>query len=101
MGKVLSQQQIQAYQKEGFVCPVDVMSEDEALYYGQRLQAAEALYPADLSGVNRNNPHLCFKFLDELAYHPRVLDAVEDLLGSNFSLWAACYLSNNPTQAIL
>ena len=33
MGKVLSQQQIQAYQEEGFISPIYVMSEDEALSY--------------------------------------------------------------------
>ena len=99
MGKVLSQQQIQAYQEEGFISPVEVMSEDEALSYGQRLQAAEAMYPADLSGVNRNNPHLCFKFLDELAYHPRVLDAVEDILGPSFLLWGSVLFIKEPSSS--
>ena len=99
MGKVLSQKQIKDYQEEGFVAPINVMSEDEALSYAQRLQIAEAQYPEDLSGVNRNNPHLCFKFLDELAYHPRVLDAVEDLLGPNFSLWGSVLFIKEPNSS--
>jgi len=36
--------------------------------------------------VNRNNAHLYFKFLDELASHLRVLDAAEDLVGQHFTL---------------
>jgi|TARA_B110000114_G_scaffold89379_1_gene94505 non-heme Fe2+,alpha-ketoglutarate-dependent halogenase len=84
--KVLSERPIKAYQAQGFVFAIDVKSKDEALSYAQRLQAAETHYPTDLSGVNRNNGHLCFTLLDELAYHPRVLDAVEDLLGPHFSL---------------
>ena len=98
MGKVLSQQQISAYNKEGFISPIDVMSEDEALAYAQRLQTAEAKYPSHLTGVNRNNGHLCFKFLDELAYHPRVLDAVEDLLGPHFSLWGSVLFIKEPNS---
>jgi ectoine hydroxylase-related dioxygenase (phytanoyl-CoA dioxygenase family) len=99
MGKVLSQQQIQDYQQHGFVSPIDVMSEDEALSYAQRLQSAEAQYPNDLSGTNRNNAHLCFKFLDELAYHPVILDAVEDLLGANFSLWGSVLFIKEPSTS--
>jgi hypothetical protein len=53
MGKVLSQQQIESYKEEGFIFPIDVISEDEALSYAQRLQAAEAQYPADLTGATQ------------------------------------------------
>ena len=99
MGKVLSEAQIKAYQEQGFISAIDVMSEDEALSYAQRLQAAETHYPTDLSGVNRNNGHLCFTFLDELAYHPRVLDAVEDLLGPHFSLWGSVLFIKEPKSS--
>jgi non-haem Fe2+, alpha-ketoglutarate-dependent halogenase len=99
MGKVLTQQQIDDYQTTGFVSPIDVMSEDEALAYAQRLQHAETQYPSDLRGANRNNAHLCFKFLDELAYHPRVLDAVEDLIGAEFSLWGSVLFIKEPSSS--
>jgi len=99
MGKVLSQKQIQTYQESGFISPIDVMSEDEALTYAQRLQAVEDQYPGDLTGVNRNNAHLCFKFLDELAYNPIVLDAVEDLLGRHFSLWGSVLFIKEPNSS--
>ena len=75
------------------------MSEDEANAYAEKLKAAEAKYPKDLTGVNRNNGHLCFKFLDDLAYHPKVLDAVEDLLGSNFSLWGSVLFIKEPNSS--
>ena len=99
MGKVLSEAQIKAYQEQGFISAIDVMSENEALSYAQRLQAAETHYPTDLSGVNRNNGHLCFTFLDELAYHPRVLDTVEDLLGPHFSLWGSVLFIKEPKSS--
>ena len=99
MGKVLSEAQIKAYHEQGFISAIDVMSENEALSYAQRLQAAETHYPTDLSGVNRNNGHLCFTFLDELAYHPRVLDTVEDLLGPHFSLWGSVLFIKEPKSS--
>ena len=58
----LSQQQIDHYHEQGFLAPVDVMSEDEADGYLRQLQAAETEYGGDLNAENRNNPHLAFRF---------------------------------------
>ncbi len=99
MGKVLSQQQIDQYRDDGFVAPVDVISEEGAADYEQRLRAAETQYPEQLNAENRNNPHLAFKFLDELAHHPVVLDAVEDLVGSDFSLWGSVLFIKEPQSS--
>ncbi len=96
MGKVLSQQQIDQYHEQGFIAPVDVISDDEAAEYEQRLRAAEAKYPEQLNAENRNNAHLAFKFLDELAHHPIILDSVEDLIGVNFSLWGSVLFIKEP-----
>ena len=96
MGKVLSQTEINQYHEDGFVSPIDVMSEDEAASYLQRLEQAEKDYPDQLNATNRNNPHLAFKFLDEIAHHPVMLDAVEDLLGESFSLWGSVLFIKEP-----
>jgi hypothetical protein len=96
VGKLLSQRQIDQYHEQGFLAPIDVMPEDEALAYAQRLQAAEFEYPDELNSENRNNPHLSFKFLDELAHHPLILDAVEDLIGAAFSLWGSVLFIKEP-----
>ena len=96
MGKVLSQQQIDQYHEQGFISPVDVMPEEEALEYAQRLQTAELEYPDELNAENRNNPHLAFKFLDQLAHHPLILDTVEDLIGPAFSLWGTVLFIKEP-----
>ena len=96
MPRFLSKQQVEQYREQGFVAPVDVMSEDEAAGYLQRLQAAEIEYPHDLNAENRNNPHLAFSFLDELVHHPLILDAVEDLIGDRFSLWGSVLFIKEP-----
>ncbi len=96
MGKVLTQTHIDRYHEQGFLSPIDVMPEEEALEYAQRLQTAELEYPEALNAENRNNPHLAFKFLDELVHHPLILDTVEDLIGPAFSLWGTVLFIKEP-----
>lgn len=96
MGKLLSQAQIEQYHEQGFVSPIDLFSEQVAAGYVERLQEAEAKYSDQLNGENRNNAHLAFTFLDELVHHPLVLDAVEDLIGTDFSLWGSVLFIKEP-----
>lgn len=98
MPKFLSQNQLDQFYEEGFLSPIDVMSEDEALSYKNRLQDAEFNFPRELNAENRNNPHLAFGFLDELAHHPLILDAVEDLIGPDFSLWGSVLFIKEPAS---
>ena len=96
LGKVLSQAQITQYHEAGFISPVDVLSEQEANEYLQRFEEAERRYPALAHAHKRNNVHLSFKCLDELAHHRVILDAVEDLIGAHFSLWATVLFCKEP-----
>ncbi|OED34877.1 phytanoyl-CoA dioxygenase [Chromatiales bacterium (ex Bugula neritina AB1)] len=96
MPKILTAQQIEQFHEEGFISPIDVMSEDEATGYLHRFELAETEYPDHLNARNRNNPHLGFTCFDELAHHPVILDAVEDLLGSSFSLWGSVLFAKEP-----
>ena len=59
----LSSDQVAQYQRDGYVCPVPVMSAEEAKQ-GGRLQAVE-----------RSRAFLLFKWLDDLIRDPRVLYA--------------------------
>jgi non-haem Fe2+, alpha-ketoglutarate-dependent halogenase len=61
MTKLLTEAQRQRYFHEGIVFPIRVLSADEARWF-------RAAY--------------------DLATHPRVLDAVEDVLGPNLLVWA-------------
>jgi hypothetical protein len=94
--KFLTQQQVGEYHRQGFVSPINVMSEDEAQHYAQRLEVAESRYPQELNAENRNNLHLAFRFLDELVHHPIILDAVEDLIGPDFGLWGTVLFVKEP-----
>ena len=97
MGKVLNQKQIEQYHDEGFIAPIRVMSEDEALKVKERVEEAEKAFPEEFNPENRNNLHLTFMVLDELAHNPIILDAVEDLIGPDFSLWSSVMFIKNPS----
>ena len=99
MPKYLTAGQIRDYQESGFVSPIDVMSEDEAARYRVLLEEADSNYPTLIHAENRNNAHLAFSFLDELAFHPIILDVVEDLLGADFSLWASVLFIKEPNTS--
>jgi len=99
MPKVLTDAQVQEYQETGFISPIDVMSESEADAYRIKLEEAEANHPTEIHAENRNNAHLAFCFLDDLAHHPVVLDVVEDLLGPDFSLWASVLFIKEPNTS--
>ncbi len=89
MAKTLTAEQIRAYQDDGFCFPVDVMSESEALELRRRLEAVEKRYPQALSPSQRNNTHLTLSVIDEIAHHPAILDAVEDLIGPDILVFGS------------
>lgn len=94
--KVLTNAQVRDYKQQGFVSPIDVMSETDAMAYKQRLENAERDYPEHINAENRNNAHLVFSFLDELAFNPIILGAVEDIIGPDFSLWGTVLFIKEP-----
>ena len=99
MPKVLTQEQIDFYKANGYLSPIDVMSEDEATHYRQRFEEAERQYPEHVHAKNRNNTHLAFKCIDELAHHPRIIDVIEDLIGPNISLWGTVLFIKEPSSS--
>lgn len=98
MPKYLSAQQVSQYHEHGYVSPVNLMSASEAIAIREKLEEAERLHPQHINAEHRNNPHLAFDFLDELAFHPLVLDAVEDLIGPDFSLWGSVLFIKEPSS---
>ena len=98
MSKILTEKQIKQYHDNGFVSPIRVMSETEALSIKAQIEKAEKEFPYEFNPENRNNLHLSFTFLDALAHNSIVLDAVEDLIGRDISLWGSVMFSKDPSS---
>ena len=98
MPKILTRQQIEQYHDEGFISPVRVISEVEALSIKAELEEVEANFPDEINAKSRNNLHLSFEFLDALAHHPVIVDAMEDLIGPDIALWASVMFTKEPAS---
>ncbi len=87
MTKSLSPTQVAAYEREGYLAPIEVMSEAEARGLRAKLESLEAGMGGPLRGDIRHKAHLLFPFLADLIRHEAILDAVEDLLGPDILCW--------------
>ena len=87
MSKTLTEDQVAAYQRNGYLAPVTVMSEVEARALRGRLETIEAGMGGPLRGDLRHKAHLLFPFLAELIRHPAILDPIEDVLGPDILCW--------------
>jgi non-heme Fe2+,alpha-ketoglutarate-dependent halogenase len=98
MPKVLTKEQIEQYHDEGFISPLRVISEADALSIKTQLEEVEAQYPEEINAESRNNLHLSFAFLDALAHNTTVVDAMEDLIGPDIALWASVMFIKEPSS---
>lgn len=87
MPKLLSQAAVDQFRRDGFHFPVRAMSAEEARGYRAKLEAYEAETGGPIQSNRRHKVHLLFTWANELARHPRILDAVEDLIGPNIICW--------------
>jgi len=87
MPKILSAEQVANFERDGFLFPIRVMSEQQAGVYRDRLTEYERTTGEPIQSNMRHNVHLLFTWADELIRHPAILDAVEDVLGPNLLCW--------------
>jgi hypothetical protein len=87
MAASLSAEQVASYRKNGYLCPIRVMSSEDAAAFRSRLEASEAKRGRPLNFDEGMKPHLLFEWAADLARHPAVLDAVESIIGPNILIW--------------
>ena len=81
MPQRLTEAQQAAYQRDGFVAPIDIFTADEVAQIHAELDAAETAHGEQLQAAGRNNAHYVLPVLDRIAHDQRILDAVEDVIG--------------------
>ena len=87
MTAVLTPEQIEQFNTEGYVTPVRIMDVAEAGTLRSKLEATEAARGGKLAPTERSKAHMLFKWLDDLIRDPRVLDPIEQLIGPNILCW--------------
>jgi len=94
----LSADQISHYKDSGYVFPIQVLDDAEVVAYRSRLEAVEA-GETGAAGHLKFKPHLVFTFLDDLIRHPKILDAVEGVIGPNILCWGTNFFTKEPKTA--
>lgn len=86
------------YERDGFVFPLDVMSEAQAARYRRQLEELEQRAgDGRLGNKNQlNHPHVIFRFAYEIVTNPRILDAVEAVIGPNILIWGSTFFIKEP-----
>jgi ectoine hydroxylase-related dioxygenase (phytanoyl-CoA dioxygenase family) len=97
MGAVLTSER-ERYAQDGFLFPIPVLAPHEV----ERFRSASDELEERLGGrprtVDVRQMHLHFRWAFELASHPRVLDAVEAVLGPDLLVWATELFAKHPDE---
>lgn len=91
MAKILNDDVRAGYARDGYFFPLDVLSAEEVAAKRAVLEKFEAAQGHPIAGPQRNKSHLLFTWVDELIRHPRILDAVEDLIGPDILCWTTLW----------
>jgi non-heme Fe2+,alpha-ketoglutarate-dependent halogenase len=87
MTLLLSPGQVQAYERDGFVFPVDVLASHEVHELRAELQAWEQARGGLIDFPEKSKSYLLFNWADQLVHHPIILDAVQDLIGPDILVY--------------
>lgn len=96
---VLTEQQQRSYRENGFLFPIPALSTSEATEALNNLARFEARIGAPLANAHKRYRQGTYTFLpwvDALVRHPRVLDAVEDVLGPDILVFWATFFIKEP-----
>jgi non-heme Fe2+,alpha-ketoglutarate-dependent halogenase len=103
---MLSTEQRRFYEEKGYLCPLRVFSDSETRifrrqfddYTEENRERLSKLIPRERRAVYALT-HLSLPWVYEIVSHPRVLDAVEGVLGPNLLVWGSDWFVKFPGDA--
>lgn len=100
--KRLNEGQVRRYRDEGILFPLDALSEREAKDARRALETFESsLGEASAAPANRRKLHVLLPWMRTLVEDPRILDAVEDLIGPDILVFNSTFFIKEPgTDAV-
>jgi hypothetical protein len=95
MGSRLTPQQIEFFQTNGYLFPLDAISPAEAAALRARIETYEAQSGEEVNKRLKIKAHLAFPWMCELARHPAIVNAVQSLLGPDLLLFGSSAFAKN------
>ena len=84
---------IGAFNEEGYLTPIDVMSSQEAEKFCANYYRVQKENDTDLTLILRSKPHLVFPWLFNLVKNPAVTGPVSSILGPNLLAWGTSFFA--------
>lgn len=94
----LTERELRSFSERGYHFPTRILTSNEVAAYRAQLEAFERSQGGPLSGGLRNKPHLLFTWIDELTRHPKILSAVEAILGPNLLVWSSSFFTKEASD---
>ena len=92
------------YWENGFLFPISIFDEKEALSYRKELEQIEYKYnnsnflPLPINTYKRVNSQCVMPFSCEIALNKNILDAVEKIIGKDILLWSVEFFIKEPNS---
>ncbi|MDD9984045.1 MAG: phytanoyl-CoA dioxygenase family protein, partial [Gammaproteobacteria bacterium] len=96
MGKRLTRAEIDSFHEHGFLPGLDVFGEEECDAFRSRVEAFEQARPEAVAWAFDIKTNLLFDWVYDLSRDPRLLDAVEDLIGPDVLLTNSIFRIKEP-----
>ena len=97
--KALTQEQVASYRYHGFLFPLPALSHEEigtCLAGLSRLEAELGCPVAEADVKWRSHAYAHSPWFNDLIRHPRILDAIEDVIGPNILAWTSTFFIKEP-----
>jgi hypothetical protein len=97
--KALTQAQVDSYRHSGFLFPLAALAPDEVatcLAGLERLEAELGCPVAEADVKWRSHAYAHSPWFNDLIRHPRILDAIEDVIGPNILVWTSTFFIKEP-----
>jgi hypothetical protein len=98
--KILTPDQIDHYNREGYIMPLELFDTAEAnrwrAYFDHLLDEMSRLKDGRDGNYAINGYHICCEGIYDLITHPKILDYVEDILGPDFVVWGSHFFCKQP-----
>jgi len=92
----LAPSQIEAYERQGFLFPIPVLAADEVARCVAGLDEIEASLGGKAETGQLHGLFSHFRWAYDLVTHPKILDAVESVLGPNLLVWQSSVFAKQP-----
>jgi non-heme Fe2+,alpha-ketoglutarate-dependent halogenase len=92
----LAREAVQQYEMDGYLSPLQILSSDEVARYRGEVEALYAELARTGSTRLPTQTHLHFRWAYDLITHPRILDAVEAIVGPNILVHATTIFGKQP-----